>query len=187
MTPPSESPSPGPSGSPPKGARWVLWLAQGCGSGSAPFAPGTIGSLAGVLWMLVLSASGSLWVFLTGVAVTVAASVWACGVAERMLQQTDPGSVVLDEICAIPLTFLGWVLWTTLGQGQRLSPELFYGGHRWLILLAGFAAFRFFDILKPWPVGRSQALPGGWGITADDVLAAVYANAVVLGVANWVG
>jgi phosphatidylglycerophosphatase A len=169
------------------GSRWVLWLAQGCGSGCAPFAPGTFGSLAGVLWMLVLSASGSLWVYGLGCLVTVALSVWACGVAERMLQQTDPGSVVLDEICAIPLTFLGWVLWATLGQGQGLSPELFYAGHRWLILLAGFAAFRFFDILKPWPVGRSQALPGGWGITADDVLAALYANAVVLGVAAWVG
>jgi phosphatidylglycerophosphatase A len=56
-------------------------------------------------------------------------------------------------------------------------------------LTAGFfAAFRFFDVLKPWPVRQSQALPGGWGVTVDDLLAALYVNlllAVVLGAWTW--
>ena len=54
------------------------------------------------------------------------------------------------------------------------------GVWRLVIGLGVFAAFRFFDATKPWPVRQSQALPGGWGITVDDVLAAIYVNALVL-------
>jgi phosphatidylglycerophosphatase A len=51
------------------------------------------------------------------------------------------------------------------------------------MLVAGvFAAFRLFDILKPWPVRQSQVLPGGWGITIDDLLAAVYVNLLFLAI-----
>ena len=48
--------------------------------------------------------------------------------------------------------------------------------------VAVFAAFRFFDVVKPWPVHQSQSLPGGWGVTVDDALAAVYVNGVVLAI-----
>jgi phosphatidylglycerophosphatase A len=50
----------------------------------------------------------------------------------------------------------------------------------WPAVLGVFIAFRFFDVLKPWPARQSQSLPGGWGITVDDFLAAIYVNAVLL-------
>jgi phosphatidylglycerophosphatase A len=53
-------------------------------------------------------------------------------------------------------------------------PLWFLTEGRWKITLAILFAFRVFDILKPWPVGRSQRLPGGWGVTVDDILAAIY-------------
>jgi phosphatidylglycerophosphatase A len=56
----------------------------------------------------------------------------------------------------------------------------FFSARTWLLTLGVFAAFRFFDVAKPWPVDQSQSLPGGWGVTIDDVLAAVYVNLVVL-------
>jgi phosphatidylglycerophosphatase A len=96
------------------------------------------------------------------------------------LRQKDPGSVVLDEITAIPLCFAGWLgmsLWKT-GSLPRLDEIL--NSRSWLAPLGVFIAFRFFDVLKPWPVRQSQSLPGGWGVTVDDFLAAIYVNAVVL-------
>jgi phosphatidylglycerophosphatase A len=80
--------------------------------------------------------------------------------------------VVLDEFIVIPLCFLGW---------QSLDGHLPY----WAILLAGFALFRFFDIVKPLGIGRLQRLPGGWGVVADDVGAALAACAT-LHVGAWV-
>jgi phosphatidylglycerophosphatase A len=56
----------------------------------------------------------------------------------------------------------------------------FFSTRTWPLTLGVFAAFRFFDVAKPWPVHQSQSLPGGWGVTIDDVLAAVYVNLVVL-------
>jgi phosphatidylglycerophosphatase A len=58
--------------------------------------------------------------------------------------------------------------------------EEILGGQHWLAALGVFVAFRFFDVLKPWPVRQSQSLPSGWGVTVDDLLAALYVNAVVL-------
>src|SRR5690606_35599236 len=105
-------------------------------------------------------------------------SVWVCGRAEILMAQRDPSSVVLDEIVAVPFSFLWWIgeTWTRTGDFPA-SGQLFE--NVWL-LPAVFAAFRLFDILKPWPVGPSQALPGGWGVTIDDLLAAVYVNLVCL-------
>jgi phosphatidylglycerophosphatase A len=157
-----------------------LWIAQGFGVGRIPFAPGTFGSLVGVLWFALLLATGNLWVFMAGIIAGAALSVWFCGEGERILNQKDPGSIVLDEIAAIPLCFSGWVgkiFWKTSSM-PRLEEIL--GGQHWLAVLGVFLAFRFFDVLKPWPVRQSQSLPGGWGVTVDDLLAAAYVNAVVL-------
>lgn len=157
-----------------------LWIAQGFGIGRIPVAPGTFGSVVGILWFALLIAPGNLWLFVAGIIAGAALSVWLCGEGEKILNQKDPGSVVLDEIAAIPLCFAGWagqVFWKT-GAMPRLEDIL--GGQRWLAALGVFVAFRFFDVLKPWPVRQSQSLPGGWGVTVDDLLAAVYVNAVVL-------
>jgi len=158
----------------------ILWLAQGFGVGRIPFAPGTFGSLVGLLWFLVLLASGNLWVFIAGTVAGIACSVWLCGAGEKILGQTDPGSIVMDEIAATPLCLTGWI-GTFIHQHSRM-PHLDYFEHQsgLLLLSAVFVLFRIFDIAKPWPVKQSQVLPGGWGVTIDDCLAAVYVNMVLL-------
>ncbi len=154
----------------------ILFVAQGFGVGRIPFAPGTFGSVVGMLWMTLLLAIGSFWCYLAALFGSAALSVWLCGEAERILGKPDPGSVVLDEIVAIPLCFLAWILAHLQHSGSMPAPAEFLGGGGWAYTLATFVAFRFFDIAKPWPVHQSQRLPGGWGVTMDDLLAALWVN-----------
>jgi phosphatidylglycerophosphatase A len=158
--------------------RLLLWIAQGFGLGRLAVAPGTFGSLGGLAWFALLLLTGQWWGFMGGLLAALALSVWLSGLAEKLLQKKDPGSVVLDEIAAVPLCFVGWVAIAAARSGSWPGPGGFCRHRTWLLSLAVFAAFRLFDVLKPWPVRQSQALPGGWGITADDVLAAVYVNAI---------
>jgi phosphatidylglycerophosphatase A len=157
-----------------------LWIAQGLGIGRIPVAPGTFGSVAGLGWFALLLLTGNLWLFLAGTLAGLALSVWLCGAAEKVLGQKDPQSVVLDEVTAIPLCFLGWAVFQTCKEGTLPTPQSLFTPSHWALTLAGFALFRFFDVLKPWPVRQSQSLPGGWGVTVDDVLAAVYVNLAAL-------
>src|ERR1035441_6147169 len=157
-----------------------LWIAQGFGIGRIPVAPGTFGSVAGVLWFVLLLGTANLWLFAAGTLAAIALSVWLCGAAEKTLGQTDPGSVVLDEIAAMPVCYLGWVAILVCKTGAMPRCADFFTARTWPLTLGGFAAWRFFDVIKPWPVYQSQSLPGGWGVTIDDVLAAVYVNLVVL-------
>jgi phosphatidylglycerophosphatase A len=135
-------------------------LATGCGVGYSPVAPGTVGSLLGLLyWWLLVRYTGEWWGYLV---VTVAGLLFAVGVsgaAARRLGAPDPPVVVIDEICAVPLALLA-------GAGPH-----------WPVArtLVAFVLFRVFDIWKPWPIGPAQRLPGGWGIVLDDVLAAALA------------
>ena len=161
---------------------FLLWLAQGLGIGRIPVAPGTFGSVVGLAWFALLLLAGNLLFFLIGCLVGIALSVWLCGVGEKVLNAKDPGSVVFDEIAAIPVCFVGWIAIQIHNTGSLPRPELFFSKANWLVTLSVFGAFRFFDVLKPWPVRQSQSLPGGWGVTIDDFLAALYVNAVVLGV-----
>lgn len=156
--------------------RFVVWIAQGFGVGRIPVAPGTFGSLLGLLWGIGLLATGSLWLFAVGTFAGLGLSVWACGIAEHILGERDPGSVVLDEIAALPLAFLGWLALGIIRTGEIPPVAGLLTGRGWLELAAVFALFRGFDIWKPWPIRPSQALPGGWGITVDDVLAALLVN-----------
>ena len=153
-----------------------LWMAQGFGAGRVPVAPGTFGTLVGLIWFAALLAAGEFWVFLVGAFAAPFFSVWCCGVAERALGKPDPGSVVMDEIVAVPLCFLAPVLAEYSRSGELISVDVFFGSAGWYWTLAGFGLFRLFDVWKPWPVGKSQSLPGGWGVTADDLLASVYVN-----------
>jgi phosphatidylglycerophosphatase A len=157
-----------------------LWIAQGFGIGRVPVAPGTFGSVLGVGWFALLLLTGKLWLFILGTVFGIALSVWLCGVAEDILLKKDPQSVVLDEITAMPVCFLGWVaaLWWKTGA---LPPvERFFSANGWVQVLGVFTLFRFFDVLKPWPVKQSQWLHSGLGVTIDDVLAALYVNLAVL-------
>jgi phosphatidylglycerophosphatase A len=156
---------------------FALWIAQGFWTGRIPFAPGTFGSLVGFAWFFLLLAFGEPLIFTSGAIFGIAVSVWSAGRAEKVLGQTDPGSVVIDEIIAIPFCFVGLLL------SQIHSTRLFHPAYfqaRPGTLMAVFIAFRIFDILKPWPINRSQKVPGGWGITIDDLIAAAYANLIWL-------
>jgi phosphatidylglycerophosphatase A len=120
-------------------------------------------------------------VFIYGVATLalVLASVPICTAAEDVLGRKDPGSVVLDEIVAMPLCYLGWIIHASMSTGRCSSEALLSQPNAWLILGAGFVAFRCFDIIKPWPIRAVQSLPGGWGVVLDDVLAAIATASIV--------
>lgn len=123
-------------------------------------APGTWGSLAGLLYFTLFFHPLGVFGTLVFSAVGVYFAVAMCGEAEFRLGQRDPGQVVLDEFVAMPLCFLGW----------RALLEV---GPPWAIFLAGFAFFRLFDVLKPFGIARLQHLPDGWGVVVDDVAAAL--------------
>ncbi len=135
-------------------------------------APGTWGSLAGMLWFLVVFSRASPGAVLVAGAVLGYLAVGLCGEAEVRLREKDPGKVILDEFLAMPLCFLGWR--ALAGQ----PPD-------WVVLAGGFALFRFFDIVKPLGIARLQRLPGGWGVMADDYAAALAACAT-LHAAAWI-
>jgi phosphatidylglycerophosphatase A len=136
-------------------------------------APGTWGSLVGVFYFLVSFADrpGVIGILLLN-AVGLYVAIALCGEAELRLGKKDPGEVILDEVMAMPLCYLGW--------SHLLSGPL----GRWEVLLAGFVIFRFFDILKPLGIAKLQDLPGGWGVVIDDVAAAL-ATCGVMHVALW--
>lgn len=128
--------------------------------GHFPKAPGTWGSLAAVVaapWLfLPLPLPGRLLVL----AAVLAVGTWACSRAEIVLGRKDPGCVIIDELF-----------------GQWLALLFFTAMPIWY-LLAGFALFRLFDILKPWPVSWAEtAFPGGLGVMLDDGVAGLYALA----------
>ena len=151
-----------------------LFVAQGFGVGRIPFAPGTFGSLVGLIWFAVLAASGNFWAYLAGAIEGIAFSVWLCDDAEKILSETDPGSVVLDEIIAVPFCFLPWIGIEWWRHDALPDVSYFFSGRTLWLTLGIVALFRVFDIWKPWPVRQVQRLPGGWGVTVDDLLAAAY-------------
>lgn len=170
----SEAPAPQ---SPDGTAAIIVWLAQGLGIGRIPFAPGTWGSLLGVLWALVLLWPGSLRFYLLGILTSSLIAVELCGAAERILGQHDPGSIVLDEIVAVPIALGGYVGLWWWQSGELPDPVRIY--QWWPAAVGAFALFRLFDIWKPWPIRRLQVLPGGWGVVADDLAAGLVAAAVL--------
>lgn len=157
---------------------WKLWIAQGFGIGRIPVAPGTFGSVLGIALFAALLCTRS-WPIVIGVSIlAVPISIWLCGQAEQILGKRDPGSVVLDEIVAMPFCFCWWCILdhTFFKSGLAPDPRLVL---HWPTLLV-FGLFRLFDVWKPWPVRQSQSFPSGWGVTIDDLLAAVYVNITML-------
>jgi phosphatidylglycerophosphatase A len=158
----------------------ALWVAQGFGIGRIPFAPGTFGSVLGILWLAALLALKRPEFVLLGAFALAALSVWLSGFAEQTLGKKDPGSVVIDEICAIPFCFIAWLLLGSGTSASDLHPMLLFENGHWKATLIIFVLFRIADISKPWPANISQKLPGGWGVTVDDLIAAVWVNIPVL-------
>ena len=128
--------------------------------GHVPVAPGTVGSVAGLLLFWAVRASGSLAVEgLVLLAVTVIGVVVASR-AESAYGRRDPGLIVIDETAGMLLTLAA----VPVGPGGAGL---------------GFLAFRLFDIVKPFPARRAERLPGGWGVMADDLVAGLYAQALL--------
>ena len=141
-------------------------LAFGFGSGAAPKAPGTWGTLAAVLiyWPLSQLSSDH---YLLMLLVTSLMGIYICGQTAKDLGVHDHGSIVWDE-------FVGF--WITM----------FAAPVGWVWVVVGFILFRFFDIIKPWPISWIDTkITGGFGIMLDDVIAGVMAAAVLQGIAWW--
>ena len=150
--------------------------------GRVRFAPGTWGSVAGMIYQLIVfhnlpaTVAGQITLLLL-TAIDLWFAIAICAEAEFRIGRRDPGEVVLDEFVSIPLCFLGWPI-MLVGPWERLPIVIF---------VAGFVLFRFFDILKPLGIKKLQDLPGGLGVVADDVAAALLTCAVLHGIAwGWV-
>ena len=141
----------------------VHFLAFGFGSGLAPWAPGTAGSLVGLALELMLRLAGLDWMLRLLIALLViAAGIWICGESARRLGEHDHPGIVWDEIAGILLTMLA-------------APP------GWRGMLGGFVLFRVFDVFKPWPISwADRKVSGGTGIMLDDVLAAIFAIAAMM-------
>jgi len=136
-------------------------VATGFGSGLVPFAPGTAGTLVGILIYLALSRL-SWTVYLVIVVIITFLACYVSREAERIFEEKDPPHVVIDEIIGFQ-----WSMFL-------ITPTVLH-------VFAGFILFRFFDILKIFPAGYFQrSLPGGWGIVMDDVVAGMYGNITLL-------
>ena len=135
----------------------ILFLATGGWIGYSPVAPGTIGSLA-ALPLCLLIASMSIRSGLIVLMALVTVSTWLANEAEKTIGQFDPKQVVIDEISGITIALFA------------LPFEPFF-------VIWGFALFRLFDILKPFPIGWiDKRVSGGLGIMLDDVIAGLLAN-----------
>ncbi len=140
--------------------RLVLAIATIGPCGYAPTAPGTFGSAAGLLLFWAVRASGSLAVELAVLLAVTAVGVAAATRAELATGRRDPGLIVIDETAGMLVTLAA----VPVGPGGAVT---------------GFLAFRLFDILKPFPARRAERLPGGWGVMADDLVAGLYAQALL--------
>jgi phosphatidylglycerophosphatase A len=122
--------------------RIILWLAQGFGVGRIPFAPGTFGSVVGLVWFWILLLPKSPLVFFLGILASIFGSVWLCGAGEKILNQRDPGSIVMDEIIAIPICFGSWLAILFFQNGFWPAPEYFFSEKNWLMTIGIFFLFR---------------------------------------------
>jgi phosphatidylglycerophosphatase A len=140
-------------------------------------APGTWGSAAGVLWwaLVVRLAYHKGWEHeLAFDALVVLMGIVLCGVAAAIIGKKDPQEVNMDEFVAMPLVYLFNPMGYAMHGGTKTGL---------LFILLGFLLFRLFDITKPLGIKALEKLPGGFGIVLDDVMAAIYANLALQGLA----
>jgi len=137
----------------------ILFLATGAYSGNMPFAPGTFGTLVGLPLCYYLSfLEWHVQLFLIIVFMPIAA--WICGQGEQLLGTKDPGAIVIDEIAGIMITFY-CVPFSLIN------------------VICGFLLFRFFDILKPYPISKAEHFfKGGTAVLMDDVIAGIFARMI---------
>ncbi len=138
-------------------------------------APGTWGSVMGVIFYVVFIAHLSDFAAALFLAAASYFAIGVCGEAEKRLKKVDPGEIILDEFVAMPMCLLGL-------SGYNAHPKYF------LILLAAFLLFRFFDILKPLGIKKLQRYHGGFGVVVDDIAAALIVAVIMnVGVRYFLG
>ena len=138
----------------------AVFLATGFYVGNIPFAPGTFGSLIG-LALCFLLAGIHLSAAIIAALLIIGLAVWIADVAAKTLKRKDPGCIVIDEIAGMVVTLIGLPFNLTTA-------------------VTGFILFRILDILKPFPIRiLDKRVSGGLGIVADDVVAGVFANALM--------
>lgn len=142
----------------PLASRLSVWLATGLGIGLVTPAPGTVAGLWGLPVAAAMAEIARPEFRYVAIAVLALLAVPVCQLAAAALGSSgDPGPIVLDEIVALPIVFVG------------------VHGMNWPLLIAGYLLFRLCDVLKPGLARSAEKLPGGWGIVADDCVAAVMA------------
>lgn len=156
----------------------ALAFANGFGLGLAPFASGTFGALVGIPFAIAITAIPSVWFQAAAALALALLAIPVCEAGEIRYGEKDPGRVVADEWMLLPICFVGQVpVWDLLVAGDYARAAGF-------VALA-FAASRFFDILKPFPAYRLQALHGGFGIVFDDFFADLYAWVAIRLLSLW--
>ncbi len=155
-----------------KGRTAALAIGTFCGAGYFPYGPGTLASAltALIVWLSWPRGWSSLGL-LAVAAILYLPGVWAAGECEQHYQRTDPGLVVIDEV-------IGQLI--TLAALRHPVPLA-----GWKFVLLGFILFRVFDIVKPFPIGRAERLPRGWGIVTDDCVAGIYGFLVLSAASFW--
>lgn len=138
----------------------VHFLAFGFGSGLAPVAPGTFGTLAAIpLYLLMQGLSLPVYLLITAIVCIVGIRI--CGKSSEMLGVHDHSGIVWDEFAGYFVTMIA-------------APS------GWIWIVIGFALFRLFDIWKPWPISvLDKQVHGGLGIMVDDILAGFFALLVL--------
>ncbi|ADZ89799.1 phosphatidylglycerophosphatase A [Marinomonas mediterranea] len=138
----------------------IHFLAFGLGSGAAPKAPGTFGTLAAIpLYLLMQDLSNT--VYFAVLVITSIVGIYLCGKTSKDLGVHDHSGIVWDE-------FVGY--WITMW----MAPT------GWEYIIVGFVLFRFFDVLKPWPISFiDKRVHGGFGIMLDDIIAGIFAFALL--------
>lgn len=137
----------------------ILFIAQGAYAGRVPVAPGTAGTLVGVCIFLAMKGLAPAH-YLAVCVLMFLVGTWFSGQAEILLGRKDSASIVIDEIA-----------------GYLVAMFLVPSG--WMYIVCGFLLFRVFDIMKPWPLKRLEAIHGGLGVMLDDLGAGVYTNIVL--------
>jgi phosphatidylglycerophosphatase A len=144
----------------------IVFVALGFGSGLSPKAPGTAGTLITIPLVFFLQQQ-TLLVYTLVTLFVLITGPWVCGYAANKLQVHDHSAIVYDEIAGYLITMF-------------MIPA------NWSLLLAGFVLFRFFDVVKPWPISWfDKNLQGGIGIMFDDVLAGVFSLIGLMLLQHW--
>jgi len=146
---------------------FFLFFGTGFYTGYCPFAPGTAGTLVGIGFFWCFSQFPFL-LYLITVLAFIFLSAWIAEGAEEIFHEKDSPRIVIDEIAGFLITMV-FIPWS------------------WFHVGAGFLLFRFFDILKPFPIRFiDKKLSGGWGIVLDDVAAGIYANIILQVLIHWI-